>query len=88
MAVGALLFFVHGNADGSTAIPMGAVLPGIVAGNPLAYMVLGLLVLMVTPALRICMAAVGYVLEGQWGFAIISAGVIAVLAVSLFIGAA
>lgn len=87
MVAGALLFFFHNTTAGTTSIGLRAVLPGIVAGNPLAYMVMGLILLMVTPALRVCVAALGFLLDGEWGFALVSAGVVAVLVASVLIGA-
>jgi uncharacterized membrane protein len=87
MVAGAILFFLHNPGASSSALGLRAALPGIVAGNPMAYMIMGLIVLMVTPALRVCVAALGYLLDGEWGFALVSAGVVAVLVTSVLIGA-
>jgi uncharacterized membrane protein len=51
-------------------------------------MVAGMITLMVTPAVRVMVAAVGYALDGDWTFALVSLGVVAVLSVSLLIGQA
>jgi uncharacterized membrane protein len=56
------------------------------AGGP--FMRIGVIVLMVTPALRVAVAALGYLLDGDRVFALVSAGVLVVLAASLVIGAA
>jgi isocitrate lyase len=44
-------------------------------------------VLMITPAMRVVVAAIGYLLEGDWVYALVSFGVIVVLTASLLIGA-
>lgn len=88
MTTGVVLYAMK-PADGvATALPPRAILEGIGAGSPIAFMLLGILVLMVTPALRVAVAAVGYVLERDWLFALVSAGVMVVLLISLAVGAA
>lgn len=52
------------------------------------FMRIGMIVLMVTPALRVAVAALGYLLDGDRVFALVSVGVLVVLATSLVIGAA
>lgn len=55
--------------------------------SSIRWMQAGLIVLMITPALRVLVAALGYVLERDWRFALISSGVVAVLVVSVLVGA-
>jgi uncharacterized membrane protein len=87
MSIGTVLYFLPQTTGGATPVTLGSVLPGLAAGNPLAYMLLGMIVLMVTPALRVAVAALGYLLDGDRRFALVSAGVLVVLAASLVIGA-
>ncbi|HLO04486.1 MAG TPA: DUF1634 domain-containing protein [Symbiobacteriaceae bacterium] len=85
MLIGSLLYFL-GN-QGAPAIAFGTLFADLAAGNPLAFMVSGIVVLMITPALRVLVAALGYLLEGDWRYALVSLGVVVVLAVSVLIGA-
>lgn len=87
MLIGTLLYFSGSGSDGELAIAFGTLLTGLAAGNPLAFMVTGIVVLMITPALRVLVAALGYLLEGDWRYALVSLGVVVVLAVSVLIGA-
>jgi uncharacterized membrane protein len=87
MLTGALLYFLAPQTQGATSISLQALLPGLAAGNPLAFMVMGVIVLMITPAFRVLVAAIGYILEGDWTFALVSLGVVAVLSLSVVIGA-
>jgi uncharacterized membrane protein len=87
MLIGTVLYFFHNTAGGAISMDVGSLLPGMAAGNPLAFMVLGIIVLMVTPALRVAVAALGYLLDGDWVFALVSAGVVVVLTASVLIGA-
>ena len=64
----------------------GAVLYMLQAPAAGTCMVAGIVALMVTPAVRVLVAALGYVLDRDWTFALISLGVIAVLTVSVLIG--
>jgi uncharacterized membrane protein len=82
MIIGAVLYFIHGSAQAT-----GSVLSGVAAGNPISFMLLGIIILMITPAMRVVVAAIGYLLEGDWVYALVSFGVIVVLTASLLIGA-
>lgn len=56
--------------------------------NPVAFLSLGIIVLMLTPAVRVAAAGVGYLLARDGLFAAVSLGVLAILAVSVLVGAA
>jgi uncharacterized membrane protein len=88
MITGTALYVLHPPAAGGPAIAAGQLLPGLAGGDPMAFMITGMIVLMVTPAFRVAVAALGYVLDGDWTFALVSLGVAAVLALSVFIGRA
>lgn len=66
----------------------GTVLQVLHSPAAVKLMVAGMITLMVTPAVRVVVAAIGYVLDGDWTFALVSLGVVAVLAVSVLIGRA
>lgn len=57
---------------------------GIVAGNPLAVVVLGLLFLLATPVLRVAVSIVAFALEEDRTYVIITALVLAILLFSIF----
>ncbi|RQO31980.1 hypothetical protein DBR32_04045 [Taibaiella sp. KBW10] len=60
---------------------------GILHGEALSIIQLGVLVLLITPILRIVFALYGYWLEGNRLYIIISLVVLCIIASSLFIGA-
>lgn len=51
-----------------------------------ALTVLGLLVLMVTPILRVIVLSIGWALEHQWRFTAVALAVLALLIISLLLG--
>ncbi len=56
--------------------------------NPVAFLSLGIIVLMLTPAVRVAAAGVGYLMARDGLFAAVSLGVLAILAVSVLVGGA
>jgi uncharacterized membrane protein len=63
--VGLFLFFVRGNPTltSSAEFDVAGVLEGIARGNPSAIILLGIIVLVVTPALRVFELLLSYALE-------------------------
>lgn len=55
-------------------------------GDGLAILDLGLLLLMLTPALRVMVLGVGWLQEREWRFAMVALIVLALLATSVFLG--
>jgi len=55
--------------------------------DPLAIANLGILVLMVTPVLRVIIAIIGFALGGAWRFVGVSIFVFALLLISFFVAA-
>lgn len=59
---------------------------GVLAGQGIAMLDLGLLALMITPVLRVAVLAVGWSLAGWRRFAAIALTVLALLGASIFLG--
>ena len=55
-------------------------------GNATAILTLGILILMLTPILRVIVLSVGWLLEKEWRFAAIALCVLALLATSMVLG--
>ena len=60
---------------------------GLMQGDALALIALGVLILLITPVLRVLFALYGYWMERNRLYVIISAVVLCIIASSLFIGA-
>lgn len=58
-----------------------------IQGHGPAILNLGLLILMLTPALRVSVLAIGWFWERDWVFTAVAACVLALLTTSLFLGA-
>jgi len=98
--VGVLLMFVHhpdylvSAADLQRLTTSGAAFPhtldkvaeGVIAGRGQAVVALGLIVLIATPILRVAVSVVGFALQGDRTFALISTGVLFVLLISFLLG--
>ena len=63
--------------------PLPTVIRGALAGDGVACLDLGLLALMLTPVLRVCVLAIGWSLSGERRFAVVAAIVLATLSLSL-----
>jgi uncharacterized membrane protein len=61
-------------------------LNGLLHGAPVAFMSLGLMILLATPAMRVLVLLLGYLQRRRWLFAAIALLVLAVLAVSVVVG--
>ena len=80
----------HGNQVSS--VPdlnsLAAVWHGILAGDPLAVIMAGLLVLLATPVLRVAVSVVAFALEGDFRYVAITCVVLLILVVSFALGKA
>ena len=61
---------------------------GLVAGDPLAVIMAGLLVLLATPVLRVAVSVVAFALEGDFRYVAITCLVLLILLVSFALGKA
>jgi uncharacterized membrane protein len=98
--LGAVLMFVHhpqylrSAADLQRLTTAGAAFPqsladvarGVLAGRGQAVVVLGLILLIATPIMRVVVAIVGFALQGDRALAVISAVVLLVLLISFLLG--
>lgn len=91
IAVGVAAFYIRGDWRSPTT---GSVFPhtlasvwqGVLRGEPLAIIALGLLVLLATPVLRVLVSIGAFLLEGDRLYAVITAVVLLILVVSFFLG--
>jgi uncharacterized membrane protein len=97
---GLLLMFVHhpgylaSAADQQRLIAPGAALPntlgevarGVLAGRGQSVIVLGLLLLIATPILRVAVSMLGFALQRDRAYTLISAAVLVVLVISFLLG--
>lgn len=88
MAAGYVLALVRGGPLPVAATPIGELAAGLRTGDPGAVMSLGLLLLLATPAARVCVLVWQFARRREWAFAAISLTVLAVLALSVVIGRA
>ena len=61
---------------------------GLAHGSPQAIMVLGLLILLATPVVRVAVSIVAFALERDWTYVAITGLVLAILLVSFLLGKA
>jgi uncharacterized membrane protein len=76
-----------GGANSSQAgvMPLNTIVPELLAGNPLALLNLGVVLLLVTPGVTLLAQIAGYVADRNWRFAGIATCVAAILLLSLAI---
>ncbi len=90
IAIGVLLFYVHYSLYGADTnlFPhsVGAVFSGIARGDARSVIVLGLIVLLVSPVLRVAVSILTFVLERDWRYGIITTIVLVVLLLSFILG--
>ena len=82
---GSALFLVR-PAPGEMPRSIPAILRGVAQLDPAATISLGLLVLLITPVARVIAAMIGFVLEGDRKYALISLGVLAILVLAAAAG--
>ena len=92
IVLGALIFYVR-YLNGSLAFDsgvfphsFGAVAQEVAQGNPLAIIVAGLLLLLITPVVRVAVSIVAFLLERDWLYTVITVIVLAILIISFLLG--
>ncbi len=89
LLVGLVGFFVHGSQEGTDLLRRGPapspllLLRGLAHGDPLAFLQLGILLLILTPVLRVAMTVWLFAAEGDGVFVGIAAVVLVVLLLGL-----
>jgi uncharacterized membrane protein len=92
IGVGVLLYYIRYFATGGPAgqgtiyHSVSGVLGGVLAGDPLAIIALGLLVLLLTPVLRVVVSIVTFALERDWLYTGITLLVFCILLLSFLLG--
>ena len=86
-----LLYLRAFAAEGSEAVSafphtLPSVEQGLAHGDPLAIIVLGLLVLLATPVVRVAVSIVAFLLERDWRYVIITSLVLLILLLSFVLG--
>lgn len=85
LVIGLILAAVlHGPTD--YAVPLPGLWAGLRAWQPAAFLSLGLIVLMLTPLLRVVTAVIGFALEEDKIFTAVSLGVLLILLFSFYLG--
>jgi uncharacterized membrane protein len=89
MGVGLIWWLIIGSPGGtasmSKALPLDRVFPELLAGNPLALLNLGVLLLLATPGVTLLSEIVAYALDRNWRYLAISSVVGAILVLSVTI---
>ncbi len=90
ITTGAVLFYARYSGFGAGGHPfphsVGAVISGIARGDAVSVIALGLLVLLMTPVLRVAVSIIAFALEYDWRYVTITTIVLAVLLLSFFLG--
>ncbi len=92
MAVGVILLFAHFGTNGAHDVPSirevillfssRGGLP-VALGDPYLYLYAGILLLMITPIARVLIALIGFSLEKDWRFVLVSLVVLSVITASI-----
>jgi len=92
IVIGAAIFYAR-YLNGSLAFDrgvfphsFGSVAQGVAQGNPLAIIAAGLLLLLLTPVLRVAVSIVAFLLERDWLYTVITIIVLAILIISFLLG--
>lgn len=89
IAVGLLFLLIAGHSGyppHGYPLTVGAVLAGLVHAKPYAWIAAGLLLLILTPVLRVAVSAVTFVLERDSIYIVVTLYVLIVLVASFFLG--
>jgi uncharacterized membrane protein len=93
ISVGSFLFYIHyfsvaGHTVDTAVFPhsLASVARGLVQGDPVAIIVLGLLLLLATPVVRVAVSIVAFGLERDWRYVVISTIVLLILLISFVLG--
>lgn len=90
--LGVLLFYLRfgptGGHEAGAAFPhtLGGVMSGLAHGDALAIIMLGLLVLLATPVVRVAVSIIAFGLERDWRYVAITSVVLLILLLSFALG--
>ncbi len=74
-------------AESTYPTTLRAIIAGVLAGDPHAFIALGLVVLIATPVLNLVLATVAFLVEPDWPFVVVCALILAMLLVGLLLNA-
>jgi len=85
LAVGVLLMLASGISplDGAPPFDLAAIPADVAALQPVGFLWLGLLVMLIAPIARVVVAGVGYALDREWVMVLIAIAVLTVIAVGV-----
>jgi uncharacterized membrane protein len=88
LLIGVALGAVRGTLGdfSSPPVTLGSIGPGLVQGDPAAYIVLGLLILVVTPIVRVGVSVALFAQAKDRAFTLITLAVLVILLASVFVG--
>ncbi|MFP4170349.1 MAG: DUF1634 domain-containing protein [Methanomassiliicoccales archaeon] len=84
MSIGLLLVGLSGEWEEVALSPL-EVMEGLIEGDPMAVLYLGILLLIATPLARVVASGVLFAMEGDWRFALVSLLVLGVVAVAVLV---
>jgi uncharacterized membrane protein len=84
MVTGIVTYFIKGTTD-SSAVSIGDILQGLLKGNPLAIISMGILILIATPVLRVITVTLTMAENKDYSFMIIGIMVLVILFLSFII---
>ncbi len=98
LILGLGLFFLRGITEGAPSLPellrpgapegLPALVHGLLRADPLAVLRMGVLVLILTPMVRVAVTLVLFVAEGDWIFVVLTAIVFGILLLGFLSGGA
>jgi uncharacterized membrane protein len=86
MLLGIGLWLIRPQLMLPAVVPFAGIPAGLLQGNPTAFLSLGLLVLLATPAMRELVLLISYTRQREWRFAGIALVVMIILAASVVLG--
>ena len=88
MVAGVLLGLVTGQGLPDAMVPLSDLLAELARFNPAAFISLGLLALIATPILRVAGSIVGFAIERDWRYTLITTVVLVIVILSIVLGQA
>lgn len=88
MVAGVLLGLFTGQGLPDAMVPLSDLLAELARFNPAAFISLGLLALIATPILRVAGSIVGFAIERDWRYALITTVVLIIVILSIVLGQA
>lgn len=88
MVTGVLLGLATGRGLPEAMVPLSELSAELLLFTPAAFLSLGLLVLIATPILRVAGSILGFAIERDWRYTLITLVVLAIVLLSIFLGQA